>query len=138
MSNTSAPLSLAVCIRRSWASFPLPRLSCRNFTFHPQPPELFLKYWVRTAPRSMGDIFSAPISTSQAPRGSLALLGHERRAPTPSACILLARKFAATRHMAISLAPNARGYLDMLADSTVYPPYPQLTKPEQAPSIRLG
>ena len=31
MSSTSAPLSLAVCIRRSWASFPLPRLSCRNF-----------------------------------------------------------------------------------------------------------
>ena len=35
MSNTSASLSLAVCIRRFWASFPLPRLSCRNFTFHP-------------------------------------------------------------------------------------------------------
>ena len=31
MSSTSAPLSLAVCIRRSWASLPLPRLSCRNF-----------------------------------------------------------------------------------------------------------
>ena len=31
MSNTSAPLSLAVCIRRSWASFPHPRLCCRNF-----------------------------------------------------------------------------------------------------------
>ena len=35
MSNTSATLSLSVCIRRSWASFPLPRFSCRNFTFHP-------------------------------------------------------------------------------------------------------
>ena len=34
MSNTSALLSLAVCIRRFWASLPLPRLSCRNFTFH--------------------------------------------------------------------------------------------------------
>ena len=34
MSSTSAPLSLAVCIRRSWASLPLPRLSCRNFTFY--------------------------------------------------------------------------------------------------------
>ena len=33
MSNTSAPLSLAVCIRRFWASFPLPRLSCRNLFF---------------------------------------------------------------------------------------------------------
>ena len=32
MSNTSAHLSLTVRIRRVWASFPLPRLSCRNFT----------------------------------------------------------------------------------------------------------
>ena len=31
MSSTSAPLSLSVCIKRSWASFPLPRLSCRKF-----------------------------------------------------------------------------------------------------------
>ena len=31
MSSTSAPVSLAVCIKRSWASLPLPRLSCRNF-----------------------------------------------------------------------------------------------------------
>ena len=31
MSSTSAPLSLAVCNRKPWASFPLPRLSCRNF-----------------------------------------------------------------------------------------------------------
>ena len=35
ISNKSVPLSLAVCIRRSWAPFPLPRLRCRNFTFHP-------------------------------------------------------------------------------------------------------
>ena len=27
MSSRSAPLSLAICIRRSWVSFPLPRLS---------------------------------------------------------------------------------------------------------------
>ena len=33
MSNTSALLSLAVFIRRFWASFPLPRFSCRNFNF---------------------------------------------------------------------------------------------------------
>ena len=32
MSSTSAPLSIAVCIRKSSASLPLPRLSCRNFT----------------------------------------------------------------------------------------------------------
>ena len=31
MSSASAPLSLEVCIRRSWESFPLPKLSCRNF-----------------------------------------------------------------------------------------------------------
>ena len=33
MCNISALLSLAVCIRRFWASFPLSRLSCRNFNF---------------------------------------------------------------------------------------------------------
>ena len=34
MSNTSALLSCAVCIRRFWASFPLSCLSFRNFTIH--------------------------------------------------------------------------------------------------------
>ena len=43
----------AACIIRFWASFPLPRLSCRNFTFHPW--TACPKYWARIAPRSMGD-----------------------------------------------------------------------------------
>ena len=86
------------------------------------------KYWTRTAPRSMGDIFFAPISAGQAPRGSLALLGHVRRAPTPPAGILPAWKRAAAWHMAITLAPEAPGNLDMLPDAAVHPPHPQLTE----------
>ena len=42
------------------------------------------------------------------------------------------------RHLAISLAPEAPGNLDMLADAAVYPPHPRPTEPEQAPSVRLG
>ena len=69
----------------------------------------------------MGDIFFAPISASQALRGSLALLGHVQRAPTPPAGILPAWKRAAARHMAIPLAPKAPGNLDMLSDTAVHP-----------------
>ena len=86
----------------------------------------------------MGDVLFAPISTSQAPRRSLALLGHVRRDPATSAGVLPAWKRAAALHMAISLAPEAPGYLGMLADAAVQPPHPQLTEPEQAPSVRLG
>ena len=87
-----------------------------------QPPELRPKYWARIAPRSMGDIFFAPVSASQAPRGSLALLGHMSRAPTLPAGILPAWKRAAARHMAISLAPEAPGNLDMLSDAVIQLP----------------
>ena len=86
----------------------------------------------------MGDIFFAPIRTCQAPRRSLALLGHVRRAPTPPAGVLAAWKRATARHMAINLAPEAPGNLDMLPDAAVYPPHPHFTEPEQASSIRLG
>ena len=72
----------------------------------------------------MGDIFFTPISTIQAPRGSFALLGHVRRAPTPPAGIHPAWKRAAARHMAISLAPKAPGNLDMLSDAAVHSPHP--------------
>ena len=85
----------------------------------------------------MGDIFFAPISACQAPRRSLALLSYVRRAPTPPAGVLPAWKCAAARYMAITLAPEAPGNLDMLPDAAVHPLHPQLTKPEQASSVRL-
>ena len=81
----------------------------------PQPSELRPKYWARIAPRSMDNIFFAPISTSQAPMWSHAFLGHVRLALTPPACILPAWKRVAVQNMAISLAHEALGNFDMLA-----------------------
>ena len=121
-----------ICIAQSWARHrpSSPRQSAsedpgfrslaRGWTVEislstPQPPELHPEYWARTAPRSMGNIFFAPISTSLAPRRSLALLGHVRRTSAPPPGILPAWKRAAARHMATSLAPEAPGNLDMLA-----------------------
>ena len=85
----------------------------------------------------MGDIFLAPISTCYAPRQSLALLGHVRRTPTPPSGVLPAWKRADTRHMAMTLAPEAPGNLDMLPDAAVHTPHRQLTEPEQAASVRF-
>ena len=90
----------------------------------PQPPKHRPEYWARAAPRSMGDIFFTPIGTREARRRSLALLGHVRRAPTPPAGVLPAWKRAAARHMAIPLAPEAPGNLDMLSDAAIHPPHP--------------
>ena len=73
---------------------------------------------------NMGDIFFAPISASQAPRGSLALLEHVRRTPTPPAGILPAWKGASAGHMAISLQSEVPGNLDMLSDAAVHPRHP--------------
>ena len=76
----------------------------------------------------MSDIFFAPVSTSQVPKRILALLGHVPRAPAPPAGILPDK----------SLAPEAPGYFEMLADAAVHSPHPLLTEPEQAPSVCLG
>ena len=47
--------------------------------------------------------------------------------------------FSATRRlMAISLAPEVAGYLDMLGNTAIHLPHTQLTEPQQGPSIYLG
>ena len=71
ISKTSALLSLSVCIKRFW----VPSLSRGSAVWTSlstcQPPELRPKHWARTAPRSMDDIFFAPISAIRHRGGAL-------------------------------------------------------------------
>ena len=120
MSNTSVPLSLAVCIRRSWASFPLPRLSCKTSIPVSQPPKLFPEDRVGAATRNMGDIFVALVWTRQAPRWCPSVPVQVSRGAAPPTGIFPVGVATATGPVAIPKAPEASGDFDVLPDAALH------------------
>ena len=94
-------------------------------------------HWARSAPRNMDDIFFAPISACQAPKGGLTLLGPVRRVFTPLAGIIPTTARTFMGNMAISLEPVAPGNLGMLLDAAIHSHDPHLFQVKQTQSIHL-
>ena len=140
ISSTSALFSLAVSIRRSWASVPFARLSFGDFTSHPSTFGALSKTLGRSRSQKHGrHIFRPyPCMSGAWVGGGCALLGFVCRVTTPPASMIPARARAATRDMVISLAPVAPSNLCILPNAAVYPCGPQLSESEQTLGVHLG